>query len=91
LKNGESFFDDGWILCDSKNLSIDDKEIYLNSLTPEVLYLHAFRFIETIQLESYAQNQISAVLRESLQDSPNKRASMATLANFLKPEELSSV
>jgi serine/threonine protein kinase len=91
LKNGASFFDDGWILCDSKDLSIDEKEIYLNSLTSEALHLHAFRFIETIKLDSNAKDRISAVLRESLQEFPNKKASIATLANFLKPEELLSV
>ncbi|KAF8848261.1 kinase-like protein [Acephala macrosclerotiorum] len=91
LKNGASFFDDGWILGDSKNLSIDEKEVYLNSLTSEALYLHALRFIETIKFDSYAKNQISVVLRESLQEFPNKRASIATLANFLKPEALSSL
>jgi len=89
MKHGASYFDDKWMKHHPELSNFDDRELYLNSIPSEVLYLHALDFLEFEKLNSEHSTKLSAILNGSLRESPQERIDLATLAMGLNTKMMS--
>ena len=89
MKHGASYFDDNWMKGHPELSNFDDRELYLNSIPSEVLYLHALDFLELEKLNSEHSTKLSAILNGSLRESPQERIDLATLAVDLNTKMMS--